>query len=69
MVIDYAFSPIKSDFLDIFLLSNCEFCLTTDLGLDSIPLIARRPIAYITDPISLMKLSSKKFLNIFSYYY
>ena len=69
MVIDYPFSPLKSDFLDIYLLSNCEFCLTTDLGLDSIPFISRKPIASITDPISLMKFSSRKYLNIFSYYF
>ncbi len=69
MVIDYPFSPHKSDFFDIYLLSNCEFCLTTDLGLDSIPFISRKPIASITDPISLLKLSSRKYLNIFSYYF
>ncbi len=69
MIIDYSFSDLKSDFLDIFLGANCEFCLSTDVGYDHIPYIFRRPLASITDPISLMKLSSKKFLNIFSLYY
>ncbi len=69
MIIDYSFSDIKSDFLDIFLGANCEFCLSTDVGYDHIPYIFRRPLASITDPISLMKFSSKKFLNIFSLYY
>jgi|TARA_B110000116_G_C16781299_1_gene558498 putative glycosyltransferase (TIGR04372 family) len=68
-IIDYSFSKYKSDFLDIFLGANCEFCLTTDIGYDQVPYIFRRPLASITDPISLMKLSSKKFLNIFSSYY
>ena len=69
MIIDYAFSKNKSDFLDIYLGATCEFCLTTDVGYDHIPYIFRRPIASITDPISLMKLSSRQFLNIFSCYY
>ncbi len=69
MIIDYSFSDLKSDFLDIFLGANCEFCLSTDVGYDHIPYIFRRPLASITDPISLMKFSSKKFLNIFSLYY
>ena len=69
MIIDYAFSKNKSDFLDIYLGATCEFCLTTDVGYDHIPYIFRRPLASITDPISLMKLSSKKYLNTFSNYY
>lgn len=69
MIIDYSFSDYKNDFLDIYLGANCEFCLTTDCGYDHIPYIFRRPIASITDPIALMKLSSKKFMNIFSNYY
>ena len=69
MIIDYAFSKNKNDFLDIYLGATCEFCLTTDVGYDHIPYIFRRPLASITDPISLMKLSSKKYLNIFSNYY
>lgn len=68
-IIDYSFSNHKSDFLDIFLGAHCDFCLTTDVGYDHIPYIFRRPIASITDPISLMKLSSRQFLNIFSCYY
>ena len=69
MIIDYAFSEKKNDFLDIYLGANCEFCLTTDVGFDLVPSIFRRPLASITDPISLMKLSSKKYLNIFSNYF
>ena len=69
MIIDYAFSPHRSDFLDIYLLSNCEFCLTTDLGIDLIPFIMRRPIASISNPLCFLKLSSKKFMNIFDHYY
>ena len=69
MIIDYSKSPIRNDFLDIYLGANCEFCLTTDVGFDYIPFIFRRPLASITDPISLIKFSSKKFLNIYSDYF
>ena len=69
MIIDYSKSPIRNDFLDIYLGANCEFCLTTDVGFDYVPFIFRRPLASITDPISLIKFSSKKFLNIYSDYY
>ena len=69
MIIDYSKSSLKSDFLDIYLGANCEFCLTTDVGYDIIPYIFRRPLASISDPISLIKFSSKKFLTIFSQYY
>ena len=69
MIIDYSKSPIRNDFLDIYLGANCEFCLTTDVGFDYVPFIFRRPLASITDPISLIKFSSKKFLNIYSEYY
>ena len=69
MIIDYSNSRFKSDFLDIYLGANCEFCLTTDVGFDYIPFIFRRPLASITDPIALIKFSSKKFLSIFGNYY
>ena len=36
-IIDYAFSN-KSDFLDIFLLSNCDFYFGGDSGVKSIVL-------------------------------
>ena len=69
MIIDYSKSEFRNDFLDIFLGANCEFCLSTDVGFDHVPYIFRRPLASITDPISLIKFSSKKFLSIFSNYY
>ncbi len=69
MIIDYSKSPMRNDFLDIYLGANCEFCLTTDCGFDYVPFIFRRPLASITDPISLIKFSSKRFLNIYSDYF
>jgi putative glycosyltransferase (TIGR04372 family) len=34
--VDYAFDPSKSDFMDIWLFSNCDLCVTTGTGPDGI---------------------------------
>ena len=41
--IDYAFTDEKSDFNDIFLLSNCEAYMGSDAGLGDIPLLSGKP--------------------------
>jgi len=43
-IIDYAFHPEKSDFLDAWLFAHCDFCVTTGSGPDAISAIYRRPI-------------------------
>lgn len=45
-VIDYA-SNHRSEFMDIYLGANCEFCISTGCGFDAIPYIFRRPIVYV----------------------
>ena len=35
--LDYAFSDIRSDFMDAWLFSNCDICVTTGSGPDMIP--------------------------------
>ena len=42
--IDYPFLNYKNFFLDIYLMSKCEFCITTGTGMDSVPALFRRPI-------------------------
>lgn len=42
-IIDYAFNKKKTDFLDIFLLSNCDFYFGGDSGVKSIVLSFLRP--------------------------
>ena len=42
-IIDYAFSNKRSDFLDIFLLSNCDFYFGGDSGVKSVVLSFFRP--------------------------
>jgi len=46
-IIDYAFNSNKSDLLDIWLFANCDFCITTSSGPDSISNIYRRPMLVI----------------------
>lgn len=45
--LDYPFCKLSSDFLDIWLMANCTFCISTSSGLDSVADIYRRPIAYV----------------------
>ena len=45
--LDYPFCELASDFLDIWLMANCTFCISTSSGLDSVADIYRRPIAYV----------------------
>jgi len=64
MIIDYANSNFRTDFMDIFLMSNCFFCISTVTGLDAVSLMARKPILYLSSiPIGYYTTSSKKFMN------
>ena len=46
-VIDYANSSFRSEFMDVFLGSRCEFCVSDGLGYYAIPAAFRRPNAYV----------------------
>ena len=61
-VIDYANIGIRSDFIDVYLGAKCSFCISTSCGFDAIPVIFRRPIAYIAAPIGYFSTSNKNFL-------
>ena len=45
-IIDYAFNGKRTDFLDLYLASNCEFCISTGTGFDALPHIFRKPCVY-----------------------
>jgi putative glycosyltransferase (TIGR04372 family) len=45
-IIDYANNSDKSDFLDIWLLANCHFAISTGTGLDAVADIFRKPVTY-----------------------
>ena len=63
-IIDYASSPDRSDFLDIFLASKCEFCISTSSGFDALCTIFRKPIAFVTVPIGYIYTFNKKYISI-----
>jgi putative glycosyltransferase (TIGR04372 family) len=45
--VDYANSSNRCDFLDIWLVANCYFSISTGLGLDSIADVFRKPIVLV----------------------
>jgi len=69
MIIDYANSGMRSDFMDIYLGANCTFCLSTSAGFNSIVTIFRRPIASITVPLSFIETFVDNSLFITKHYY
>ena len=46
-ILDYANSPYRADFLDIWLMANCFFCISTGTGLDEVPRVFRKPAVYV----------------------
>jgi len=46
-IIDYANNPLRSEFLDIYLLAHGTFFLGNDSGLWCVPLIFRKPLAMV----------------------
>jgi len=63
MIIDYASNGMRSDFMDIFLGANCEFCISNGTGFDGVPYIFRRPILYVNHvPIGWLVSYSDRFI-------
>ena len=56
-IIDYASSEQRSDFLDVWLIANCFFCISTNLGLDAVSLVFKRPLL-IVNALPLMHIQS-----------
>jgi len=53
-IIDYATSSLRSDFADIYLLANCSAYIGSDAGISCVPLIFRKPIAFINVNLTLI---------------
>jgi putative glycosyltransferase (TIGR04372 family) len=68
-IIDYSNSEFRSDFMDIFLGAHCEFCVTTATGIDTIPLIFKKPIAAIVVPLGYIQNYNDRFINITKHHY
>ena len=46
-IIDYSFSRSRSDFLDIWLMSQCEICFSSGTGLDDVAIAFRKPLLHV----------------------
>lgn len=46
-IIDYACSAERSDFLDVWLIANSKFCISTNLGIDAITLLFKTPLLIV----------------------
>ena len=65
-VIDYALSPWKSDFADMYLISRCHFYMGTSSGMDAVAGFFRKP-QVVLNMISINRISSwsSNYFNIF----
>lgn len=60
-IIDYSYSKYISDLMDLYLISKCEFLISTGTGLDSVGFIFRKPICYINScPLAILQNSGSK---------
>jgi putative glycosyltransferase (TIGR04372 family) len=69
-IIDYATNGMRTDFLDIFLGSECLFWLSTGSGIDNMSKLFRKPILYTNQsPIGYITTYQKTALVIFKHFF
>mgnify|MGYP001169036850 CR=1 FL=1 len=65
-IIDYAYKGYRTDLLDIYISAKCHFFISGNCGLDSVPIIFRRPVVFVNYvPIELIRGWYKNSLTIF----
>ena len=70
MIIDYASNGMRTELLDIFLASKCEFCISSSTGYDALPMIFRKPVIICNyAPVAQVFTHSKKNLITFRHHY
>ena len=63
MIIDYATNGMRTELLDIYLSSKCEFCISNSTGLDGLAQMFRKPILFTNfTPVGGFSTFSSKFL-------
>ena len=67
--LDYSNSKYSSDFMDVFLGANCDFCISTSTGFDAIPFVFRKPIAFTHCPVGIFFTFSNKYIAITKSHY
>lgn len=66
LIIDYASSEFRSDFLDVWLMANCFFTISTSSGLDNLCVIYRKPTLLVNHlPVGDCRTGSLKNMEIF----
>ena len=58
-IFDYSNSKIRSDFLDIFIISRCKFFIRTS-GLGGVAVLFRKPVLHLNAHLGLFTTSTKK---------
>ena len=65
-VIDYSFSKYRSDFMDIFLSSKCNFAISNSLGLDGVFALFHKPIAFVNMvPLAYLQSYYQRYIFLF----
>ena len=68
--INYSYSILKSDFMDIYLNSKLHFAISSANGLDAIPIIFNKPIVEVAvAPVQLLRTYCKRIKILFKTYY
>lgn len=69
-IIDYATNGLRSDFMDIYLGAKSKFCISVGTGFDAVPLVFRRPIAYVNMvPLGYLFTFRAQFLGITKHHF
>lgn len=70
-IIDYASNGLRTDFMDIYLGSKCEFCISTGTGWDMIPAwLFKKPVVFTNlVPLAYLPTYSKNFLLLAKRHY
>lgn len=68
--LDYSYSELKSDFMDVYLSSICKMFISNNTGMDALAIIFRRPVLHVGSiPAGGISTFSNKFYNTMSNYY
>ena len=68
--LDYSYSNIKSDFMDVYLSSICKLFISNNTGIDALAIIFRRPVLHVGSiPAGAISTFTNKFYNTMSNYY
>ena len=69
-VIDYEARGMRTEFMDIYLGSKCEFCISVGSGFDALPYIFRRPIVFVDHvPPGYLFTFGSQFIGLTKHYF